>query len=89
MTERPPGMPDDTPTYMAPAWVGCLYWAVSEPDVMTTFRAETGLRWEPGKTGIDELIDQATGADRQFIEAFVAWFNLRIWGPLDRPELGG
>lgn len=57
--------------------------------VVAAFRAETGNRWEPGKTGIDKMIDQATGADHQFIKAFIAWFNVAVWGPLDGPEPEG
>lgn len=64
MTDRPSLMPADTPDYMAPAWASCMQWAIGEPDILAAYRAETGDRWEPGKTGLDRMIDKACGADR-------------------------
>ena len=29
------------------------------------------------------LVDEATGAPRQFILEFVKWANLNIWGPME------
>lgn len=78
-------MPADTPEYMRPAWIGCLHWALGNDEIIAAFRAETGNRWTPGRTGIDRMIDEATGADRKFFEDFVAWFNCSIWGPMDDP----
>lgn len=76
-------MPADTPDYMAPAWASCLYWAIGDPAVLADFRAAIGNKWTPPATGIDRMIDEATGADRAFIEAFVAWFNDHVWGPIE------
>ena len=84
MSDRHPLMPADTPDYMAPAWADCMSWAIVEPDFLAAFRAETGNKWEPGKTGFDRLIDEACGADLLFIEAFVKWANERVWGPIDQ-----
>lgn len=28
----------------------------------------------------DQMIDEATGVDRAFIEAFAQWFNENVWG---------
>jgi hypothetical protein len=75
--DRPELMPDDTPTYMAPAWLGCIRWALGKSDILAAFRADTGNTWEPGRTPIDRMIDEATGADREFITAFVKWANPR------------
>jgi len=46
---------------MAAAWVGCLRWALGREDIMTQFRAETGMTWTPGRTPIDQAIDEACG----------------------------
>lgn len=80
-------MPADTPRYMAGAWLGCLSWAISTPEVVAAFRAETGLQWRPGTTPLERMIDEATGADHQFIVAFVNWVNREVWGPLDADSL--
>lgn len=79
-------MPADTPSYMAPAWASCVQWAASEPEVLAAFRRETGSQWTPGGTAFDRQIDKATGAEAKFAEAFIAWVNLRIWGPIDGAE---
>jgi hypothetical protein len=76
-------MPVDTPDFMAPAWLGCIQWAIGKPEIVATFRNETGNNWNPGRTGLDRMIDQATGADRAFIEAFIKWANVNVWGPVD------
>lgn len=78
--------PADTPEYMTPAWLGCVSWAIGKPEIVEAFRAETGNRWRPSPSPFDQMIDQATGADRDFIEAFIRWVNVNIWGPIDGPE---
>src|SRR6478609_2456928 len=84
MSDRKPiEPPADTPDYMVDAWVSCLHWALGEEEIIAAFRRETGVRWTPGKTGIERMIDQATGADYRFLAEFVAWFNVAIWGPID------
>jgi hypothetical protein len=90
MPEDSPGKierlrPSDTPEYMTPAWLGCISFALGQPELLQAFRADTGNHWTPASTGIDRLIDQATGADWQFIEAFILWVNDNVWGPLDGP----
>lgn len=82
-------MPDTTPAYMAPAWLGCVQWAIGSTEVIAQFRAETGETWTPGRSGIEHMIDRATGADWMFIERFVRWVNAEIWGDvnaLDEPD---
>lgn len=80
---RPPFMPADTPDHMAPAWASCVSWAIKQPEVMAAFRAETGNTWQPGRTPMERMVDEATGADAAFMEAFVRFVNERIWGPMD------
>jgi hypothetical protein len=74
--------PADTPEYMTGAWLGCISYALGDPGVVALFRAETGNQWQPGLTAIDQAIDEATGADRAFFEAFIRWANVHVWGPL-------
>jgi hypothetical protein len=71
---------------MTAAWIGCMSWAIGVPEIVEAFRAETGLRWSPGVTGIERMIDEATGMDRAFIESFIRWANVEVWGPIDGGE---
>lgn len=80
--------PADTPDYMLPAWIDCIAWAIVEPDVLAAFRADTGNQFTPGANALERMIDQATGADWGFLEAFVKWVNVNVWGPLDGPPPG-
>jgi hypothetical protein len=76
-------VPDDTPDYMVPAWIDCMLWASGEPEIVARFRADTGVNWTPGQSGIERLIDKATGAEESAIKAFVQWFNVNVWGPVE------
>lgn len=76
-------MPSD-PLMRGP-WAGSLRWAIGNEEVVARFREETGAKWTPGRTGLDHVIDAATGADFAFISAFVDWHNERIWGDLSMP----
>lgn len=80
---RPRLMPLTTPDYMAPAWAGCLHWAIGCDEIREAFFEQTGCRWSPPRNGLDRMIDEATGADRAFIEKFVGWFNENVWGDMD------
>ena len=72
--------PDNTPEYLYDAWYSCVHWALGEPDIVAAFRRDTGILWNPGKSGIERMIDKATMADHKFIVAFVAWVNENVWG---------
>lgn len=79
---RPVGMPDDTPDYMAGAWIGCMQWAIGEPEIREEFEAETGHRYVAPRTPIDKMIDDATGHGTDYVAAFVEWANKNVWGPM-------
>jgi hypothetical protein len=80
---RHPLMPADTPDYMTDAWASCMSWAIGEPEIVGAFRADTGNKWRPAQSGLDAMIDKATGADKAFVEAFIRWANDNVWGPID------
>lgn len=80
MTIFADSMPTDP--LMQPAWLGCLHWAIGEPEIVAAFRAETGHQWRPAG-GLAGMIDAATGADRAFLEAFARWMTVNIWGEED------
>ncbi|MBS0343805.1 MAG: hypothetical protein JSS56_25145 [Proteobacteria bacterium] len=71
---------------MTPAWLGCIHYALGNNEMLAAFRAETGNNWTPGRTGFDRMIDEATGAERAFLEQFIRWANVAVWGPLDGEE---
>lgn len=76
-------MPADTPVYMMPAWLGCLSWAIGKDEIVAAFRKDTGLQWSPARSPFEQMIDQSTGADWAFIQAFVLWVNENVWGSLN------
>lgn len=76
-----PYMPPDP--LMAGPWVACLRWALSEDKAMEAFRADTGINWRPARTPIDQMTDDATGAEAEFFRAFAAWFNENVWGDIN------
>jgi hypothetical protein len=77
--------PDDTPEYMWPAYFGALHWALGAKDVVEAFTIETGIAISLPRSGLDAMIDQATGFDpaESFLRAFVPWFNAHVWGPMN------
>jgi hypothetical protein len=64
----------------AAAWCGCLSWAIGKPEVIAAYRAETGDNWEPGNSGIERIIDTATGRDVAFLRSFAEWMTKNVWG---------
>jgi hypothetical protein len=79
-------LPSDTPAYMFPAWFSCLRSSLGIAEIRAAFEAESGLRWLPPTSKLDELIDDATEASRAYLMAFIPWFNTNVWGPIDGPE---
>ena len=73
-------LPAGTPEWAAPAWLGALAWALGGEEVLDQYRQETGDQWRPAITAVDRMIDEATGRDWQFVEAFAKWFNVNFWG---------
>lgn len=81
--QRHPLMPSDTPDYMAPAWAGCLSWAIGEPEIRATFERETRMKFAAPKSGLDRMIDEATGHSSAYVKAFIEWANVNVWGPVE------
>lgn len=65
------------------AWRDCLLWTIGSknPDFLSAFTADTGvcLPFAP-KSGLDAMIDEATGINKDFAEAYIGWFNKAVWG---------
>lgn len=77
-------MPSDTPDYMAPAWLGCMHWAIGQADIVRDYRTETGDTWKPSPPGTEQhKQDIKTGRADKFCEDFIRWANVAIWGPMN------
>lgn len=75
-------IPDDTPEYMTPAWIGCMNWAIQEPEIRAAFESDTGMRYTPPNNALDEMIDNATGYGEDYVKSFVQWANINVWGSI-------
>jgi hypothetical protein len=73
--------PSDVPECMWPMWVGCLRWAIGNSEILAAFTADTGLTYSPPKSGLDAMIDEASGFNEKLVKSFVEWFNKNVWGP--------
>lgn len=71
-----------TDPLMVPPWFGCLQWAMTSDEILAKFRADTGNQWRPARNGIDQMVDEACGADSAFFREFAKWMNENLWGSL-------
>lgn len=63
-----------------PAWAGCLFWCAGSEDVLEQYRADTGDTYELGRSGMERMIDNATGADFAFACRFAEWVTAHVYG---------
>lgn len=75
MTVVPWGWPT-----MAQAYIDFGLWAIGQQDFLLSFERETGLKYVPPKTGLDRLIDDASGTPRIIIGKFLDWLTVNHWG---------
>jgi len=73
---------------MAGAFVGCVRFALGEPELRQQFKDETGQDITALVTGspIDRMIDEATGHDRAVFAAFADWVSVNLWGDGTEPD---
>jgi hypothetical protein len=63
--------------FMRVAWASFCRWAITDRDIRRQFVEETGISLDvEARSGLDALIDQATGRN----EAFLKWVTLTWWG---------
>jgi hypothetical protein len=55
------------------AFVDFLRWASANEGMCNQFRTETGETYSPPKSGLDMMIDTATGRTKKVYERFVEW----------------
>jgi len=84
--EKPPleGMktvPEGLPL-MFDAWAGCVMWAIGNPEVREEFRKATGydLSLLVNRSGLDAMIDAATGHQKTVLAAFCDFVTTNMWG---------
>ncbi len=65
---------------MLPAFLGCVEWALGTPEILAGFRKSTGNNWTPGRSGLERMIDRATGVDHQFFQQFSDYVANEIFG---------
>lgn len=80
-------LPQNTPEFMAPAYFGCLRWALQFDPILESFKEVTGKNIPASRSPIEKLVDEACGINHgeEFIKAFVPWFNEQVWGSLGGP----
>jgi hypothetical protein len=61
-------------------YYGFLHFALGQPECVAQFRKATGNTWEPGRTGLDRMIDEATGSDLRFYQEFSDWLVENHYG---------
>ncbi len=64
------------------AWRDCLMWAIGYTDILNQFASETGRRLSVSSSGINALVDKATGFQDAELRRFIEWFNANVWGPV-------
>lgn len=69
--------------FMIEAWISCLQWSLTEPSIFAAFKQDTGLDYHRPRTPMEAMVDQAVGAEKQFLTAYIKWFNVNVWGPID------
>jgi hypothetical protein len=65
---------------MAQAWIDCLCYTISTPEVLAAFHSNTGSTFTPGRAPIDRMIDEATVRAREFVEQYLTWFDENVGG---------
>lgn len=72
--------PSGEHAYLIPAWLSFLHYAIGNPEIVAQFREDTGNRWQPGRGGMDRLIDGVSGVEAEFFRSFATWVNENLWG---------
>jgi hypothetical protein len=63
-----------------PGWGGCLVWAIGSKEIRDRYEAETGDHYKLSSSPIEQMIDEATGVQGEWLVNFITWMNRNIWG---------
>lgn len=74
--------------FMEIAWAAFIRWASQDPEVVAHYREATGRQWPPSspQSGLEAMIDKATGYQDGAAEHFVIWATRTLWGEEEAPE---
>lgn len=63
-------------------WLGCVIATTEQAPALELFHAATGydLRALIGRTPMEQMIDWATGREREIIVAWCDWVTVNVWG---------
>ena len=58
-----------------------LYFAVSNKEIQEAFQKDKGMNIRSliGRSGIETIIDEATGYDKKVMTAFIVWVTEKYW----------
>jgi hypothetical protein len=72
---------------MAIAWQDFLLFAVNDDNIVTAFERSTGVKLVSAPTsGIEAMIDRATGAPEHRMMSFILWATKHFWGTEGVPQ---
>lgn len=60
-------------------FVASCHWAIGQESIRSDFERETEKKYTIPKTAIHAMIDNATGAGRDYIESFIEWWAFGYW----------
>ncbi len=78
MKLTPYGVKDDP--LMGGAFVGCLYWAIRQSDVVAEFEKETGETLFQARSPTERMVDKATGREADLFARFADFVVANYWG---------
>jgi hypothetical protein len=74
--------------YKVPAWFGFIKWALGEKWIRAEFEKDTGIKAPPpARSGLEAMIDEATGIRLDYVKKFVVWLTRNYWGEGEAPAI--
>lgn len=93
MTDSAPDWSDPTRVMVqTAALAGFLEWAIEQDHAWAGFTAATGIAKPTApKSGLESMIDDATGYTERVMRRFIAWVIPAMWGTADEvpPDMRG
>lgn len=72
--------------FMEIAWRDFIFWAGANPEMIAAYERATGSKMlAPPRNALEAMIDKATGAQAESLEAFVLWVTIHHWGADEAP----
>lgn len=60
-------------------FVASCHWAIGQESIRSDFEKETKKAYAIPSSHIDAMIDNATGASKDYIESFIEWWAKGYW----------